>query len=168
MTNYNGSNEETGAPQNESSVATVVAVSCVLVVLLLIACVLAVAVVAIGCKRHQKSKTTRQNTASKTRGKKGLTHIHIAPHETREGEYCDFPPPAMEAASKEEVSSDELNAAYYHHLQRDSAGKKETGKQSAEQLEGYSAIQRVVIQKSGEEGLEAAGEAAEYAEVKRR
>ena len=60
LTNYNGSNEETGAPQNESSVATAVAVSCVLVVLLLIACVLAVVVVAWGCSKYRKHKVTHK------------------------------------------------------------------------------------------------------------
>ena len=54
------SNEETGAPQNESSVATAVAVSCVLVVLLLIACVLAVVVVAWGCSKYRKHKVTHK------------------------------------------------------------------------------------------------------------
>ena len=160
-TNLTISNEEAGAPEDESGIATAVAVSCVLVVLLLIACVLAVVA---GCKRRQKSKTTHQN---RTRGKSGHTHSH-SPPETREDDYCDFPPAAAatKAASKEEVSSDELNASYYHHLQRDSAGKKEAVKQTSEQLEGYSAIQRVaVVRKYGEQGLEAAGEAAEYDEV---
>ena len=52
-------NEETGAPENESSVTTAVAVSCVLVVLLLIACVLVVAVVVVWvCGKHRRHKTT--------------------------------------------------------------------------------------------------------------